>query len=147
MHVCVSFELHLVTTHMCRADQNRKFMTWTWMALVTGIPYTYSHISRVSQNCIYWVGQNRIYAPYMTVYLVISLPKIPYIHRIYIWIWPTLCIYTVYGRIFGGFPDKNTVCTPYMYACGANPTHTVCTYSRGQRILFQKQQLLLYSIA
>ena len=29
------------------------------------------------------VGQNRIYAPYMTVYLVISLPKIPYIHRIY----------------------------------------------------------------
>jgi hypothetical protein len=29
------------------------------------------------------VGQNRIYAPYMAVYLVISLPKIPYIHRIY----------------------------------------------------------------
>jgi hypothetical protein len=29
------------------------------------------------------VGQNRIYAPYMTVYLVISLPKIPYMHRIY----------------------------------------------------------------
>ena len=29
------------------------------------------------------VGQNRIYTPYMTVYLVTSLPKIPYIHRIY----------------------------------------------------------------
>jgi len=29
------------------------------------------------------VGQNRIYTPYMTVYLVISLPKLPYIHRIY----------------------------------------------------------------
>ena len=29
------------------------------------------------------VGQNRLYTPYMTVYLVISLPKIPYIHRIY----------------------------------------------------------------
>jgi len=29
------------------------------------------------------VGQNRIYTPYMTVYLVISLPKIQYIHRIY----------------------------------------------------------------
>jgi hypothetical protein len=29
------------------------------------------------------VGQNRIYAPYMTVYLVISLPKVPYIHRVY----------------------------------------------------------------
>ena len=29
------------------------------------------------------VGQNRIYTPYMAVYLVISLPKIPYINRIY----------------------------------------------------------------
>jgi len=29
------------------------------------------------------VGQNRIYTPYMTVYLVISLQKIPYMHRIY----------------------------------------------------------------
>jgi hypothetical protein len=28
------------------------------------------------------VGQDRIYAPYMTVYLVISLPKMPYIHRV-----------------------------------------------------------------
>jgi hypothetical protein len=35
-----------------------------------------------SQNTMYRVGQNRIYTPYMTVYLVISLPKIPYIHRI-----------------------------------------------------------------
>ena len=29
------------------------------------------------------VGQNRIYAPYMTAFLVISFRKIPYIHRIY----------------------------------------------------------------
>ena len=29
------------------------------------------------------VGQNRTYIPYMTVYLVISLQKLPYIHRIY----------------------------------------------------------------
>jgi len=29
------------------------------------------------------VGQNRIYTPYITVYLMISLPKIPYIYRIY----------------------------------------------------------------
>jgi hypothetical protein len=27
------------------------------------------------------VGQNCIYAPYMTIYLVIFLPKVPYIHR------------------------------------------------------------------
>jgi len=30
------------------------------------------------------VGQNRIYTPYMTVYLVLSLPKILYVSRIYI---------------------------------------------------------------
>jgi hypothetical protein len=27
---------------------------------------------------LFRVGQNRIYTPYMTVYLVISLPKLPY---------------------------------------------------------------------
>ena len=37
----------------------------------------------VGQNRIYRVGQNGIYAPYMIVYLVISLPKLlnAYIHR------------------------------------------------------------------
>jgi hypothetical protein len=29
------------------------------------------------------IGQNRIYTTYMTVYLVISLPNLPYIHHIY----------------------------------------------------------------
>jgi len=39
-------------------------------------PYTHkSHVCRV--------GQNRVYTPYMTVYLVISLPKIMYIHRVH----------------------------------------------------------------
>jgi len=28
------------------------------------------------------VGQNRVYTPYMTVFLVISLPKIPYIYMV-----------------------------------------------------------------
>jgi len=36
------------------------------------------------------VGQNRIYAPCMTVYLVISLPK--NVYTVYIWFWPTLPI-------------------------------------------------------
>jgi len=40
--------------------------------------------------CMRRVGQNRVYAPYMTEYLVISLSQIPYIHRIYIGFWPTL---------------------------------------------------------
>jgi len=42
------------------------------------------------------VGQNRIYTPYMTVYLMISLTKIPYIHRIYgsgqPYTWASCCI-------------------------------------------------------
>jgi len=46
-----------------------------------------SHVCRV--------GQNRIYTPYMTVYIVICLPKIPYIHRnIYIYINRNIYIYT-----------------------------------------------------
>jgi hypothetical protein len=32
---------------------------------------------------IHRVGQIHIYTPYITVYLVISLPKTPYMHRIY----------------------------------------------------------------
>ena len=32
---------------------------------------------------VFRVGQNCTFTPYMTVYLVISLPKIPYKHRIY----------------------------------------------------------------
>ena len=33
------------------------------------------------RGCISRVGQDRMYTPYMTVYLVNSLPQIPYIHR------------------------------------------------------------------
>ena len=29
------------------------------------------------------VGQNCMYTPYMTVYMVVSLPKKTYVHRIY----------------------------------------------------------------
>ena len=29
------------------------------------------------------VGQSRMHAPYMAAHLVISLPKLPYIHRVY----------------------------------------------------------------
>ena len=42
---------------------------------------------KLSQHCVIplcRVGQHRISALYMTVYMVISLPKIPYIHRIYL---------------------------------------------------------------
>jgi hypothetical protein len=48
-----------------------------------GREFTHGQPSRVLCSVIMRVGQNRIYTPYMTVYLVNSLPKIPYIHRIY----------------------------------------------------------------
>jgi len=44
------------------------------MALTHGAHTTRIYTSRV--------GQNRIYTPYMTVFLVIPLPEILYIHRI-----------------------------------------------------------------
>ena len=45
------------------------------------LPYTHAVIYTCCH--IHRAGQNRIYAPYMTVYSVISLPNIPYTHRIY----------------------------------------------------------------
>jgi hypothetical protein len=45
--------------------------------------------------CMYKVGQNRIYTPYMTVHLVISLPKIQYINRIYMVLANPMYVYTV----------------------------------------------------
>jgi len=61
------------------------------------------------------VGQNRMYAPYMTVCMVISLPKIPYIHRIYtvyIWFWPTLNIARTYYTLVAAHVDQSTCLQP-----------------------------------
>ena len=60
---------------------------------VNGAPYV------CAMSCTCRVGQNRIYARYMTVYML-KIPYIntvyiwfwPYIYRIYIWFWPTPCI-------------------------------------------------------
>jgi hypothetical protein len=57
-------------------------------------PYNYRYTRRV--------GQNRIYTPYITVYMAVFLPKILYIHRIYICFWPTLyirCTYVTFREI------------------------------------------------
>jgi negative regulator of sigma E activity len=43
------------------------------------------------------VGQNRIYTPYMAVYLVIPLPKIPYMHRIYMVLTNSIYRMLLYG--------------------------------------------------
>jgi len=57
------------------------------------------HLRLAWYSCFVWpqalllrVGQDRIYTLYMTVCLVISLPKTLYTHHIYLWFWPTLGI-------------------------------------------------------
>jgi hypothetical protein len=41
------------------------------------------------------VGQNRMYIPYITVFLMISLPKYR-IYTVHIWFWPTLGVCTAF---------------------------------------------------
>ena len=77
------------------------------------------YIHRVWPYIWWFPCQNyRIYTPYMTVYLVISLPKIPYIHRIYrvlanptyICLWSKECC--VYKRVCVVDPEFSPVlCT------------------------------------
>jgi len=55
-----------------------------YVVFLAGNYHTYDCIRRIFMVWYtYRVGQNRIYTPYMAVYSVIYLPKIPYIHRIY----------------------------------------------------------------
>ena len=66
---------------------------WTKFAGRTGL--TCQNICRERLIPIYGAGHNRISTPYTTIYLVISLPNIPCIHRIIIpiWFWPTLPVW------------------------------------------------------
>ena len=68
--------MRLVSIVGHRCNIKGKEMAWSFAGMWL--------VSTVGLRCIMSrVGQDRIYTPYMTVYLVISLPKIPYIHRIY----------------------------------------------------------------
>jgi hypothetical protein len=86
----------------------------------------YSRIFHTAYDRIFHTAYDRIYTPYITVHLMISLPNLPYILRIYINIyiygfWPTLHM-TVY-LVF--FQSK----TPYksrMYLVLANPREASC---------------------
>ena len=54
-----------------------------WLAKKTVYKNRGESFCILSSACMCRVGQNRIYAPYMTVYSVIILPKITYTPRIY----------------------------------------------------------------
>ena len=61
---------------------------------------------RMQASLLYRVGRNRIYTPYITVCMVISLLKLPYVHRIYVY---------MYG-------------SGQTYSC-TNIEHTICSFS------------------
>jgi len=46
--------------------------------------------------------------------------------------WPEPYIHTVYDRIFGDFPAKNTVYTPYIYGSGQLYTSAKLSRSCGR---------------
>ena len=69
---CASWLHHRAHTHI-------QMPTW---------PHYRAHTHIQTSTCR--VGQNRIYTYIYTVYLMISKPKIPYVHRIYVWFWLTL---------------------------------------------------------
>jgi hypothetical protein len=81
------------------------------------------------------VGQNLIYTPYMTAYMVMSLPKIPYVNCIYIfiyiWFWPTLMIRLCVAGIAGNI---RSIWFKYTFRqLHAHPVHTrIHTYTRTQ---------------
>ena len=73
---------HTQAKQHTRSLLQRKYAQALHLVLTRHCHHRLLHTSRV--------GQNRIFTPYMTVCLVNTLHKIPYIHRIYIWFWPTL---------------------------------------------------------
>jgi hypothetical protein len=83
-------------------------------------------MTRVGHNHICRVGQNRVYTPYMTVYLVISLPNV--VHKPYIYIYMVLAnpthMYGVFGR------DMFDLISGYMLdTVLANPTYAYLTFA------------------
>ena len=61
---------------------------------------------------------------------VCHVPGVPYMgfpntYCIYIGLARTVYIYTVHDRMYGDFPAKNTVYTPYIYGYGQPYIYTV----------------------
>jgi len=75
------------------------------MHMLQEVRWTY-HMLRVGQNCMY--------TPYMTVYLVRSLPKILHINRIYIYIYMVLADPT---HAVKGPCQKYHIYTVYIHMC------------------------------
>jgi len=90
--VCACVFVHLCLGCVCGCEQGAIFRKRLRGVPPPSVRATFSELSdvmcNVLQSIALRVGQNRIYAPYMTVHLVISLPKMLYIPHIRFW--PTL---------------------------------------------------------
>jgi len=109
----------------------------------------------ILECCMSRVGQNRINTPYTTVYLVIFLPKLPYIHCIYKWFWPTLCMsHETRGPVVPSTLKKNQrqtglqrmrPCTEHVVLCTflTGPcSKTPCARQDQKPVISEKPQLL-----
>jgi len=92
----------------------------------TGISECVCHLHKANPTSyMYRVSQNRIYTPYMTVYMVISLPKIPYIHRVYGSGQPDTCM-DLANLTYGARCRDSQFWYNTSFNCEANPA--VCQY-------------------
>jgi len=71
------------------------------------------------------IGQNPTYTPYMTVCMVIPLPKIPYMHRVG---QNHIYIYGVYTAFLAGKSPNVRSYMVYVYGSGQPYVYTVYTY-------------------
>ena len=70
----------MLTNHHARLEA---FVIQTKLIIMPPSLCGFSYYPMLVGRTIFRVGHHRMYTPYMTVDLVISLPELPYIHRMY----------------------------------------------------------------
>jgi len=100
----------------CAAYQTDSFIL-TMVCAKLFSRWIFRQLNGVMQEYVGW-PKPYIYAPYMAVYLVISLPKIPYIHGMYLGFWLTLRMFQPYVCFK---KNKNNSGSPF-----------VCVWKRGR---------------
>jgi len=108
-----------IPSHIFMVDQNIQTSYSVWKLCRYG--HVWCNYEQVSPTPhIYRIGQNRICTPYMTVYMLVPLLKIPYIHRIH-------TVYTVPAEI----PYIHHAHCMYVCMYGPDQTCTPATQSDG----------------
>jgi hypothetical protein len=146
-HKWVVFNTH---THTHTHTNTIECSDWRAAQVSSRVGQNHTYAYRVGQNPIlYRVGQNRIYTPYMTVYLIVSLPKKTYVHRIYTVLANPLyipCIYCTCGRGNTKYSVIYGVCIRFwptlnIYVC---IQHECVTFSRGLLPAYCRVHIVTY---